>query len=137
MQTKDYKNCSVRILSHADGKKSMFTAIGKLTRTSKGVSLYYKQEKSLVKIETEGANVVRMLREGDVYLQLSFFHGKQTQGNIGLSALSKGAITVFAERAEVFYAENGGVKIILEYVLRFSPQEERRTSLQLIAEIKE
>ena len=124
----EYKNCSVRILSRTDKdkKQSVFTASGKLCVTSSGVRLTYQQQQSFVTIETLktlGTDTVRMERQGDLYLRLCFFQGRKTQGEIGLSSDAKGEVSVYTEKSEVFYTENGEkIKIILEYVLQFSPQ---------------
>ena len=133
----EYKNCSVRILSRTNKKQSVFTASGKLCVTSSGVRHTYQQQQSFVTIETLGTDTVRMERQGDLYLRLCFFQGRKTQGDIGLSSDTKGEVSVYTEKSEVFYTENGEkIKIILEYVLQFSSQEEQRTSLQLVAECK-
>lgn len=131
MQTEIGKNCSVRILSRTDGKKSFFSSAGNCTKNDTSCALVYRQENSIVRIEAQ-ENVVRMSREGDLYLNLCFLSGKLTEGEIGLDANAKGTVSVYTRSVQISYDK--GVKIVLDYTLRFSESETQNVFLQLIAE---
>ncbi len=139
MQNHSADNCSVRILSETDGKRSFYTAKGRLERTAAGVRLSYRTDGAFVAVEADGGGIT-MRREGEIYLRLRFCVASDTAGEIGLSPEAAGRVRIFSERAESFFTEENGkiqkLKILLEYVLSFSAGEEQRISLRLVAERK-
>ncbi|MBP5242780.1 MAG: DUF1934 family protein [Clostridia bacterium] len=126
-------NCSVRIASFIDGKKTIFSGMGAL-HLSNGevVALQYTQGDSLVSLSLKsGERFVRMTRKGDYFLDIPFSEKQTTIGKIGLSAGDAGEVTVYTERAEYNYDSSAETfNLSLSYALRF-PKEEQKVILRL------
>lgn len=137
--TEQTVRCAVRILSETDGKKTVFTSEGRLSRLQGGVRLTYPMENSLVTLET-GEEGVSMRREGDVCLRLRFCAGVCTAGEIGLSRDTAGKVSVFSAKVESFLTEENvelkKLTILLEYVLSFPGGADEAVKLRLTAERK-
>lgn len=109
--------CLVRILSEADGKKSLFSSEGFYSESEHGGEITCRPGGSPMVVGWIKEEVF-IRRDGEVYLRLRLKEGEETEGEIGLSPETKGKVSVRTEKIAIGRSGKE-IKIESEYVLRF------------------
>ena len=109
--------CRVRILSEADGKKSLFSSEGFYSESEHGGEITCRPGGSPMVVGWIKEEVF-IRRDGEVYLRLRLKEGEETEGEIGLSPETKGKVSVRTEKIAIGRSGKE-IKIESEYVLRF------------------
>lgn len=123
-------NCSVTIITTADGKKTEITRAGVLTVSSSVTSVTYEEEDAHVCVRLENG-VVMIERTGGYTLFLRLVKGELTEGTIGISS-SQGTVQTKTYRIAYVKKENA-FELSLHYDLLFG-EERQNIKIRLYAQ---
>ena len=110
------QDCTLTILSKADGRETKSHRSGKIEITAEEIRLAYAEENAFVTITLQDSRA-KVRREGDYALALDLQKGKTCEGELGLGGSSG---TIRTKTRQIFYTlKEKSLLLTLQYDLLF------------------